>query len=56
MNSAEFFALGTKSNDAEGHQTLENLAKDHLKISVKKNERDTGFYNINRGDARGLMG
>ena len=26
-----------------------------MKISVKKTEKDTGFYNINRGDAKAML-
>ena len=42
--------MGVKSNDAAGYQKLEDLARDHLKIPIKRIDKETGFMNINRLD------
>jgi len=43
--------LGSRLNDAEGYSRLEELSKEHLRIPVKKTEKEIGFANINRSDA-----
>ena len=47
--------MGTKVNDAEGYNKLENLAKEHLKVPIKKQEKEIGFVNINRSDAKNYL-
>lgn len=42
--------MGLKSNDAAGYQKLETLARHHLKVPLKKEDRGTGYVNINRFD------
>ena len=47
--------MGVKVNDSDGLNKLESLAKEHLKIPVKKTEREVGFVNINRSDAKNYL-
>ena len=42
--------MGIRSNDAAGYQQLEDLSKHQLKIPIMKQDKDTGFVNINRSD------
>ena len=56
MDRNEYLNLGTKSNDTGGFVQLEEMAKNYAKIPIKKPERETGFYNINRSDPKSALG
>jgi len=47
--------LGSKIDDADGYAKLEDLSRQHLKIPLRKAEREIGFVNINRNDATGYL-
>ena len=47
---ANVSSMGVRVNDQSGHMTLESLAKNHLKIPIRKQSKDIGFENINRRD------
>lgn len=48
MGDSDASKLGIKSNDTEGYEKLESLSKNHLKIPIRKPEKQSGFVNINR--------
>ena len=50
MGDSHASQMGVKSNDAAGYQKLEDLARNHLKIPIKRVDKETGFMNINRLD------
>jgi len=47
--------MGLKSNDATSYSKLESMARNHLKVPLKKIDRETGFVNINRIDPTELQ-
>lgn len=48
FGDSEASNLGVKADDADGYNKLESLSKNHLKIPLRRLEKETGFVNINR--------
>ena len=42
--------MGLAVNDVAGMQKLESMSKNKVKVPLKRDEKDTGFQNINRLD------
>ena len=47
---SDYKKMGLAVNDVAGMQKLESLAKNKVKVPLKRDEKDTGFANINRLD------
>ena len=55
LHKNETSRLGLSVNDTQGYQKLEDLARNHVKIPFKPIDRESGFSNINRSDAKGYL-
>ena len=47
---SDYMQMGLAVNDVAGMQKLERMAKNKVKVPLKRDEKDTGFANINRLD------